>query len=318
MNNIFERNKKTTVFILLSVFFLLSLILTEVLLRNLYGLGNPVIYDSNPLYGYRPIPDKIYSRFRGSLLKFNNLGLRAEGDWDYGKKDDKVLFMGDSVTYGGSYLSNNELFSNLALKDLPEYRSGNGGVNAWGVENIYGLIVDEKYTPAKYYVITLTEGDFYRGLTRIQGMPFFNNKPKFALLELYYYLCWSQNNHRYKEWTNFANVEQKLKVINKAVKKLKDTINFLESRGYSCLIFITPTKQQVLNESEKDRLVYRSLKEHNVSAVYIADELRNYNFSNDDKMMMFYDGIHLAKRGHEVWGRIIGDKLKGLVNQAKP
>jgi hypothetical protein len=111
MNNIFENYKKVTIFVALLIGLLLSLMLSELLLKNFYGLGNPLLYDSNPLYGYRPLPNKTYHRFRGSLLKFNNLGLRAERDWDYEKKDNKVIFLGDSVTYGGSYLSNNDLFS---------------------------------------------------------------------------------------------------------------------------------------------------------------------------------------------------------------
>jgi hypothetical protein len=315
MDNIFKRHKKTTIFLLISLLLLSFLILTEILLRNLYGLGNPVLYDSNPIYGFRPLSNKIYHRFRGSLLKFNNLGLRAEGDWDYKNKGNKVLFLGDSVTFGGSNISNNELFSYLALKDLPEYQSGNAGVNAWGVENIYGLIVEENFTPARYYVITLPEGDFYRGVTRMQGTPFFNNKPKFALLELYYYFCWSQNNHRYKEWTKFANENQINNVIDRAVIKLKNTIEFLSTKGYSSLIFITPDKQQVLNGSKKDPIVFNLLKQNNVPVVYIVDELKKYNLSNDDKEKIFYDGVHLAKRGHEIWAKIIGDKFKDLINR---
>jgi len=65
-----------------------------------------------------------------------------------------------------------------------------------GVENIFGLIVETDFTSAKIYVSVFPELDFYRGLTRLQGLPFFNKKPKYAMSELWYYFCYKQNNFR--------------------------------------------------------------------------------------------------------------------------
>src|SRR5690606_34750321 len=118
---------------------------TELTLKRM-GLGNPVIYDSSPVYGYRPLPNREYVRFGGSTIKFNNLGLRTNTDWDETKAN-KILFLGDSVTYGGSYIDNNELFSQLTVdlinqSNKSDYMSGNAGVNGWGVENFYGLVVE--------------------------------------------------------------------------------------------------------------------------------------------------------------------------------
>jgi len=69
----------------------------ELGLRLFLGLGNPVLYDSNPLYGFRPLPNSLYKRFGGVTIRFNNLGLRAERDFDP-DRGDKVLFLGDFVT----------------------------------------------------------------------------------------------------------------------------------------------------------------------------------------------------------------------------
>ena len=108
------------------------IITSEIILQKFLGLGKPVIYDSNPIYGYRPLPDRDYKRFWGKTISFNNLSLRSEVDWDNNIQN-KILFLGDSVTYGGSYISNLELFSYLSVKELKNYFiSGNAGVNAWG------------------------------------------------------------------------------------------------------------------------------------------------------------------------------------------
>src|SRR5262245_15331833 len=105
-----------------------GLISTEIGLR-MVGLGDPVIYEVNPDYGYRPRPNQMVHRFGGAIVRINNLGIRTDEDWE--TTANKVLFAGNSVTYGGSYVSNGDLF---ALRAVPEgygWVGGSAGVNAW-------------------------------------------------------------------------------------------------------------------------------------------------------------------------------------------
>ena len=282
-------------------------------LGKILGLGNPVIYVSSQLYGYRPLPGKEYSRFGAARIQFNNLSLRAETDWDE-NIEDKILFLGDSVTYGGSYIDNSELFSFLAVKSLGgDYISGNAGVNAWGVENVFGLVVDTNFTPAKTYVTTFLENDFYRGLVRMQGLPYFNKDPKFAFEELWYYFCYKQNSKRYKGWQSYADGQTKALVVEKAVKKLKEMDLFLKEKGYRHLFFITPTKNQVTQGVGKDSLVNDLFVKYELSPYYIIDELNNRNLSEKEKEDSFHDDRHLTKLGHELWSEIIASKLRGHI-----
>jgi len=297
----------------------LILVTCELILQKTTGLGNPVIYDSSPIYGYRPLPNQDYKRFQGSLVKFNNLGLRANEDWN-NYKEDKILFLGDSVTFGGSYIDNSELFSYLTVDLLNKTRntnffSGNAGVNAWGVENIYGLVVESNFLPANIYITTLSENDFYRGLTRIHGLPFFNHKPKYALQEIWYYFCYNQNNKRYIGWQVFLNEQETTYVLEKAVKKLDEMDSFLKERGYSHFIFITPSKNQVVEGESKDMLIYDLMLHHEIKPYYIADLIANYNLSDQEKEDLFYDSIHLSKKGHELWADIIYSKLNNYIEE---
>lgn len=165
-DNIFKRNRKKTLAAVILVVSLAMVVSTEILLQKVMGLGDPVIYDVNPAYGYRPLPNRSYRRFGGARLEFNNLGLRAEIDFDASPAG-KILFLGDSVTYGGSRIDNADLFSRLAVAEMEGFTSGNAAVNAWGVENIYGLVVESEFRPAQIYVTVVSEGDFYRGLAQI-------------------------------------------------------------------------------------------------------------------------------------------------------
>lgn len=296
---------------------MLFLVLAELALRIFLGLGNPVLYDSSPIYGFRPLPNKKYTRFWGTSIRFNNLGLRTEQDWD-GSKDNKILFLGDSVTYGGSYLDTHNLFAHLTVNLLNDavdgdYQGGNAGVNAWGIENMANFILEAHFLPASMYVTTVPEGDFYRGLTRIQGLPFFNVKPRFAWQELWYFLCYTQNNKRYRAWTSFASEDEKLYIVEKAVKRLGEMDRFLKKQGYIHLLCISPSKSQVLGEkNQKDVTVQALLEKYQISAFYIADAIAVFPLSSQEKALLFYDHIHLNKQGHELWAKIIAARLKAV------
>lgn len=309
-----ERNPKKAITFVIFWILLVSIILVEYSLRSLMGLGNPVLYDSNQLYGFRPLPNQQITRVYGSKLLFNNIGIRANADWD-NKVDDKILFLGDSVTYGGSYISNEELFSYLALKGFNGYKSGNAGVNAWGIENIYGLIVESEFLPAKYYITTVIEGNFYRGLTRLQGLPYWSHKPRFALEELLYHFYYKQNNKRYRSWKNFSSNKHTEKVVEKAVLKLREMDEFLKSKGYYHIVYILPTYQQVLEDKEKDKLLTKYLSKYNLDVVYLIDKIKILNLKN--KESWFRDTIHLEKEGHAIYGMIIGNDLKTIISKSK-
>ena len=91
------------------VLIIVSLFLLEFLLR-VYGLGDPIIYGTNLSYRYFPLPNQSVNRLRGSNIKINDKSLRATLEWDNDNKN-KILFFGDSVTYGGSYIDNKEILS---------------------------------------------------------------------------------------------------------------------------------------------------------------------------------------------------------------
>ena len=114
----FERHPQRTVVFLTALVVLLTALGTEVTLRKM-GLGDPILYDTHSDYGYRPTPNQLVQRFSGAVVRINNLALRALDDWHTPTK--KVVFVGDSVTYGGSYVSTEDLF---AVRGVPAGWSG--------------------------------------------------------------------------------------------------------------------------------------------------------------------------------------------------
>ena len=115
--SVFERHPKKTLAAVWAVFLVLFVAAAEAGLKYFAGLGRPVLFDAHPAYGYRLKPNQETWRFGGAHFKINNLGLRAAADWD-GSPEGKVLFLGNSVTYGGNHIANEALFSERAVHDL--------------------------------------------------------------------------------------------------------------------------------------------------------------------------------------------------------
>ena len=63
------------------------------------------------------------------------LGTRSTKSWKE-TRSKKLVFLGRPVTYGGSYISDDETFSELVCQELTQLTCFNGGVNAYGVINM--------------------------------------------------------------------------------------------------------------------------------------------------------------------------------------
>ena len=81
------------------------------------GLGDPIRYDSNYIYGYAPKENQSKSRIRGAKVTINDVGLRTIYKWKNNSKN-KIIFFGDSITYGGSYIDDSKTFTHLVCEKL--------------------------------------------------------------------------------------------------------------------------------------------------------------------------------------------------------
>jgi hypothetical protein len=149
-------------------------------------------------------------------------------------------------------------------------------------------------------------------------MPYFNHAPRLALEELWRYFCWLQNNRRYRHWTTFADGATKRKVVDKAVRRLVEMDSFLESKGFTHFIFISPCERQLDGSQEIDPLVAELLSEHKLSVVYIQHLLDQTPLKPAEVPDLYQDGFHLTKKGHAVWADVITDELKRHLSALLP
>ena len=69
------------------MFTILTIVLTELYLSHI-GLGDPVRYDSDYIYGYAPKENQKKERINGATVTINDRGVRSVINW---KDDSKTI-----------------------------------------------------------------------------------------------------------------------------------------------------------------------------------------------------------------------------------
>ena len=97
----------------------IGVVLLEVAARSM-GLGDPVIYYNSVWGGLRPLPGQKVSRINDAQITIDANGFRTAnvpiGDAL------RILYIGDSVTWGGSSVDDRNLFTEVCSKRTPRSR----------------------------------------------------------------------------------------------------------------------------------------------------------------------------------------------------
>jgi hypothetical protein len=308
-----SRSKRVFFWILLLALLAAPVVLAEVYLRSI-GIGNPILFQAESGYRYAPKPNQKQVGPNGAAITLDSKGLRGVKDWA-APADDKILFMGASATWGGSYVDNKDLFSNVVCLRLEQlisrnFTCGNAGVNAYGVDNMAARIRYRDFADEAAIVVTLGSFNAVRGLTELDSLPYFTQPPPGpfkALWEGATFGAW-----RLLQILRVMNYDRTydLRVAERSLDNLFAALRETDRPGRKVLIVLLPMREH-LNGKEND------LTKH-VRAVLQGS---TYDFldlhqpiSTIPNPDTFYhaDGSHLALAGHQFVGGLIAEKLQGF------
>ena len=293
-------------FIIVIFIFIIPIAGTEIYLRYI-GLGKPITYDDNYVFGYSPKPNQKTDRFDNSTITINDVGLRSVHNWNEYKGLNKIVFYGDSVTYGGSYINDTETFSHLVCENLEiKYICGNAGVNSYGIYNIvYRSRYDLRIASSNLKVFIIVPDDFYRGLQNYKTAHFYMNNREFitpALFEAINFLATKYNISNFIAKRKDTDGEKNIKnLIDESVNVLLSEFERLKKINNNFLIFYSPGK----NKNELD--TYISEKLFSKSSFEIID------LSDSLEKNMYIDSVHYNKMGHKKISEIISREIKSRV-----
>ena len=281
------------------------------------GLGDPILYDADPLIGYRLKPNQRKKRLKNSYITTNNEGFRVSYQED-NKNLSKLVFIGDSVTYGGSYIDDSDLFSSLFCKisDEDDYCL-NGAINSWGLHNMGRFIsnfqIYSELKPKKFILIILP-GDEHRNLRSLTDTPYWQNRPRNprAINEILKFFLSKQIIPKLEsnERENTEVFNKKLNEITKLQKAIawKELEIQLINSKHPIDLVITPPRRwfKAKKKFRKEIKLYDKFLE-NISSLKNINKTCNlyYKIENYYKPDLYVDGVHLSKKGHMLWAKNI-------------
>jgi lysophospholipase L1-like esterase len=283
------------------------------------GLGDPVVYRTNAAYRYAPAPDQQLRR-RGASVTIGREGLRGSEDWS-GPADHRIVFVGDSVTWGGTAIDDDKTFAARTCAELQarfrqRFVCGNAGVNGYGTENMIArLRFDPALERADTVVVTLISVDPIRGTSDLAAAHFFSRAPSGPLRGVWEVAAFGafQIAGRLR-WSAAAyDPSFDVPIAKDALRRLYAELRSLEQSGKSVLIVFSPHKDEFYGDPDVlDAAVRTDLAASGMTTLDLTEAVHAEVESG-----IYFDNVHLNERGHGFYGRWIAEALSPIVVAAK-
>ncbi|NUM55117.1 MAG: SGNH/GDSL hydrolase family protein [Candidatus Hydrogenedentes bacterium] len=279
----------------------LSFAILELILRIL-GVANPVLYERNPDLGYRIKPNQK-SSFIGNPIVINSFGVRDARPLDTrDPAKQRVVCLGDSVTWGGIYVRQDELFTSIAERKLGNTEVINAGVNGYSTTQMARLY--ERYLTGlnpDLVVFCVIPRDFERppvAQLTSEDVGFPEQPPSSAFVESVQIARIAAARRFDLDWLRPPRQQWRIDEYYGSPERANVTaiVEFAEAlRGTTrTLVALLP--------SNMSRIRYEAMRDHvsdfRAANVPFVDLSRDVIFHDSD----FVDGIHLSPDGHRKVG----------------
>ena len=290
--------KKNKFFTIVFISFI-CLVLVEVVLR-FKGIGsNNIIYYSSNYYGYYQLPDQKIKR-RGNYITLDSL------------ENSSLIFLGDSITYGGSVVNDNEIFSNLVANKM-NVEFLNISSNGWGIPNIINFLdFHNLYKENSTYILTCINDCYFRNLRKIEQNFFVSKRDNLGISVLIRYFIFNLLKNSYSIDENVISEKfDNLKTADASVKSLSIFKKKLFDLNSRLIIIHSPNKERMkdlildknLHEKYSRKSILNIFSRYNLQLFEITDYFNEKQIENFAHF--FVDSVHLNKQGHKMYAEII-------------
>ncbi|HWE01119.1 MAG TPA: SGNH/GDSL hydrolase family protein [Tepidisphaeraceae bacterium] len=171
----------------------ICLMLAELFLRLVLGLGHPILFARDAACGYVVAPNQDLRRLfclnqtnAQSMRSPPVLAVKPPGEF-------RVLFVGDSVTYGQTFTTQADIFTSILARRLPGQLHRpvevlNASAGGWAVANELGYLQSRGTFEADLVVMVINSADLTQSFnTDLPGLfpQFPDHNPPSALSELW-------------------------------------------------------------------------------------------------------------------------------------
>lgn len=302
---------------------LLAFVVGELVLRYVFGFCDALLYRQSDKYEYIAQPNQDRHRF-GAYIHYNSFSQR-NGEPDSTKL--RVLGLGDSVLFGGTWMDQDSLASTL-FSDETGTQMLNISSGSWGPDNCAAYLKEKGTFGASAMILVCSSHDAYDVMTYV---PVVGVVPTYP--DRQYKLAWTELIDRYlvpRIRMMFGKTEVKLDPDEQVVKnsEFKNTVRQKSSsfnNGFVQLLDISQKKNipmAIYLHAENDEIsagrynemgqkIIEWAAEHDVCLI---EGLRAGETEN-----MYHDKIHFNEAGQRFLAtqmvRLYKECLKQTVNK---
>lgn len=300
----------------ISLFIILFLIFSELVLRFGFGFCDAVLFQSDLGYEYIAKPNQDRYRF-GNHIFYNEASMRSD------KIDTSalhILALGDSVLNGGSFTDQDSLATSLLSGQLSDQLAHkiqvlNVSAGSWGPDNAYAYLKKYGDFEAQLLVMVFSSHDYNDNITHDAVVGIHPSYP-----DKQYPLAWLEIIDRYvipKAKRFFPNDTKKTKItdnelmINKDGKTrntgFQDIVNYANAKNLPLLFFLHPEREELNNGvySERGKRIIKFYENLNIPVIKLLEE--NY------KTSYYRDQIHLNESGQRHLAKVMREELLNIL-----
>jgi hypothetical protein len=272
---------------------LLTLAAAELLAR-LLGWGGVVVFEPNDHWGFLMKPSQVVYTY-GHPVRINSLGLRgAELCEPKPASTLRIVFVGDSVTYGGGRIPEERLFcrqfETRARREGIDAEVVNLAAPAWSPQNWWGYIEKHGLYDADIVVLVLPECDLARLFGTMDLGGHWDHAPPLRMQSLA-----SKALSRFYHERLFAR-HRREEVIAANLNAMQHLVEGRENIAF--LAVLIPSRVP----SQPDEHLWSEFLSHLDDPLDLRQDLQDPSF--------FLDGSHLNAKGHAYVGEKIFEKLQ--------
>jgi len=300
------------------LFLVFAIVLTEAFLRFGLGLGNPVLIIPDPACEYILKPNQNVFRFFVHT-HINQYGMRSD-EIPSGRIPGtlRLLFVGDSITYGTTQVDQAKIFTEVLHHDLVGILKRpvevlNASAGAWAIDNELSFVRSRGIFQSDFVVLVLNDGDVTQPRSTIEqvGDLLPHQRPSTAIEELY--TRFIRPRFRYMVRRDDAgdivnpNAEH---AIRDNLTDLDSFSNLVTSNNARFVIIYVPFRRDIPNLSSDAASILRNWSSnHHVPMLDVTSDELPYTA----KQITIDNGVHFNPKGNQVVAQSIERQWSALV-----
>jgi lysophospholipase L1-like esterase len=294
---------------------------------RLLGLGDPVLYYNDAWGGMRPLPDQRVTRLDGATVTIDANGYRTPvADQPAAVR---ILYLGDSVTWGGSTVDDKALYTEVAAELLRKQGRAvyamNAGVNGTALTN-HAEVFQGYDGKLDALVWLFPWGDTTRSYATVGVLWPSRYKPRLALVEVidvFLFKYWGRVSRDAPPPTEDftpegpAGREEFFKELlakrtERNLSAVRAAIAEAARRGVPVVLGVTPyRKGNELEPLPPEAVSF--LKEMADAGATVFDVSAALADAPDDVEKLYLDVAHFSSAGHRAVGEALGAMLKQVI-----